>query len=340
MNISFFEILHKEQLITDEQLSNIQNHEKNAVISLHWELTTILYLGIVLLTAGLGVLAYDNIDSIGHITILGFIGMGTIACFGYCFKHKQPFSFNKISSPNIWFDYILLLGCLLLLTFVGYIQYQYQIFGNRLGFAIFIPMLILFFVAYSFDHLGVLSLAITSLAAWVGISITPLQLLKANDFDNPIIIRTAVILGIFLILVAHFSESKNLKAHFAFTYRNFGMHLFFIACLARLFQKYADYNYDTNLDTHNYSVIIYFLLFVLGAFYFYRYAIKSNSYYFMVFTVLYGYVALTDIFFRLISVDLFDIILPAIFYFIITGIGLILLLIHLNKKFKKNDRLQ
>ncbi|MDQ6764326.1 MAG: hypothetical protein M3015_17115 [Bacteroidota bacterium] len=64
------------------------------------------------------------------------------------------------------FDYILLFGCLSLLTFVGYLQFEYNVFGNKWGLATFIPMVVLFMAAYYFDHLGVLILAIVNLAAW------------------------------------------------------------------------------------------------------------------------------------------------------------------------------
>ncbi len=81
-----------------------------------------------------------------------------------------------------------LTGCLLLLTFVGYIQFQYNVFGNRWGLAAFIPMVILFITAYYFDHLGVLIIAIANLATWIGITVTPLKILKENDFNDPHII--------------------------------------------------------------------------------------------------------------------------------------------------------
>jgi hypothetical protein len=71
---------------------------------------------------------------------------------------------------KIWPDYILLLGCLLLLILIAYLQFQYNVFGNRYGLATFIPMVLLFISAYYFDHIGVLTMAITNLAAWAGIT--------------------------------------------------------------------------------------------------------------------------------------------------------------------------
>jgi hypothetical protein len=95
--------------------------------------------------------------------------------FYYCVYKKQPFSFNKAAAPNSFFDYVLLLACLTFIIFIGYIQYQYKIFGDRYGLATFFPMLVLFVSAYYFDHLGILSMAITNLGAWVGLTVTPLK---------------------------------------------------------------------------------------------------------------------------------------------------------------------
>ena len=72
-------------------------------------------------------------------------------------------------------------------------------------------MLLLFIVAYYFDHLGVLSLAITNLAAWVGITATPTRILKHNDFNSERTIYSALVLGIVLIAVALLSVTKKVK---------------------------------------------------------------------------------------------------------------------------------
>ena len=122
-----------------------------------------------------------------------------LACFAFKRPRdsfgKLPFSLQKTVSPSVFFDYILLLGCLTFISFVGYIQFQYQVFGNRFGLATFIPMVVLFFSAYYFDQVGVLSLAITNLAAWAGIAATPLKILQSSDFSSTNIIITGLLLG-------------------------------------------------------------------------------------------------------------------------------------------------
>src|ERR1700744_4396677 len=135
MRITLFKNLHTEGLISAESLQKADAAESGRLFSLHWELRLLLYLGVILLTGGLGVLVYKNIDTIGHQAVLAFIALVTIACFFYCARKKPPFSWDKVKAPDSFFDYILLLGCLSLLIFLGYLQHEYNTFGDHYGSA-------------------------------------------------------------------------------------------------------------------------------------------------------------------------------------------------------------
>lgn len=324
MNLTLFEELHRKGLISDASFEKLKDHAAQKLFSVHWELKIILYLGVLLLSSGLGVLIYKNIDTIGHQAILVFIALVCTGCFYYCFKNKLPFSHQRVSTPNPYFDYILLLGCLTFVSFVTYLQFQYNVFGNRYGLAAFFPMVVLFFSAYFFDHLGILSMAITNLAAWAGITITPAHILRSNDFNSDRIIYTGLALGVLLVLAAWLSRLKNIKQHFELTYNNFGTHLLFIACLSGLF-------------TIGNLYLLWFLLLAVMAFYFYTSAVKNKSFYFVVITTLYFYVGISYVFIRLLekmgSLDIGAVYIGFI-YFIASGIGLVLFLISVNRKLK------
>jgi len=321
-----FERLHAEGLISESSVEKVKAVSANKLFSLHWELKTVLYLGVLLLSTGLGILVYKNIDTIGHQVILLFIAAVSAGCFYYCNKRKQPFSFNKVPAPDALSDYLLLLGCLTFVTFIAYIQFQYAIFGDHLRLAGFIPLVVLFFSAYYFDHLGVLSLAITNLAAWMGIVVTPLRILRENDFNSETLIYTGVTLGVLLIATGELSRYRNIKAHFRFTYSNIGAHVLFISVLAGMF--------------HFEHQFFWWVLALGGiAVYFYRQALKDHSFYFMLILTLYSYIGLSYSVIRLLmlaqDVDLGAVYL-ILFYFIGSGVGLIFFLIHLNKKIKHN----
>ncbi len=329
MDIQTFKQLHRKGLISDNSLQKVEELEKGRLFSLHWELKTLLYLGVTLLSGGLGILVYKNIDTIGHQAILAFIAVVCIGCFYYCRRKAAPFSADKVLPPDTFFDYILLLGCLTLITFIAYLQYAYVVFGDHYGLATCIPMVILFISAYSFDHLGVLSLAITNLAAWMGIAVTPMRILKENSFVDTRIIYTGLALGTILSLAALASDKRNFKKHFAFTYNNFSTHILFISGLSGLFLHQPFY--------------ILWLLPLLGiAYYVYRQAMKKESFYFLLLVTIYLYVGLSYVVISILErLDRFGMgsIYLGFLYFILSAIALVRLLIKLNHKMKPHDSL-
>jgi hypothetical protein len=320
LNIPVFERFHKEGLISNASLQKIKQRASSRIFSVHWELKTILYLGVLLLTGGLGILIYKNIDTIGHQVILAAIALLCAGCFFYCERKKLPFAVTRVPAPNSFFDYILLLGCITLITFITYLQVQYTTFGNAYGLATFIPMVISFFCAYYFDHLGVLSMAIANLAAWMGIAVTPLQIFRENNFADAQIIFAGLLLGVALNAIAWASKQRNIKAHFCFTYTNFGMNILFIACLAGMF--------------HFDDFYLLWLLPLVGIVcYFYKRSIATSSFYIMLMLTLYGYTGISYVIIRL-APDMDDAIFLVIFYFILSGLSLISFLMYMNKKLR------
>jgi len=326
MNTNLFEQLHKEGLISESSFEKIKEAEAKQLFSIHWEIKVLLYLGVLLLSGGLGILIYKNIDTIGHQAILSFIALICATAFFYCIKRKRPFSTTKVESPTIYFDYVLLLGCITFISFIAYLQFQYNMFGTRYGLATFFPMLVLFFSAYFFDHLGVLSLAITNLAAWIGITVTPSQLLRVNDFNSSTIIYSGLFLGALLIVLAFVSKQKNWKQHFEFTYANFGTHVLFVSCLSAMFHFEKMY-------------MLWFLLLAALATFFYIKSMQRSSFYFLVVTTLYSYIGISYVVIKLFALipNRFstEVVYLNLLYFICSAIALVIFLINSNKKIKE-----
>jgi len=302
-------------------------HTEDRLFSLYWELRLLLYLGVLLLTTGLGILVYKHIDTIGHQAVLAFIAAVTLASFFYCVRKIPPFNWDKTTVADPLFDYAVLLGCLSLLIFIGYIQYEYDVFGDHYGLATFLPMVVLFCAAYYFDHLGALSLAITNLAAWAGIAVTPLQILRGGNFGDTRLIIIGMLLGCVLLTFGHLSSIRRLKGHFELTYSNFGLHLFFIAALAGLFKFDGIY-------------LIWFAVLMGIAWYLGSRAFGRRSFYFIVVIVLYAYIALSYVVLHSMltyTVFSFELVLM---YFILSATGMALFLVYLNRQLKRYDRLQ
>src|SRR3954454_21908489 len=198
--------LHSDGIITATELEHIEHYESSKLFSVYWEIRTILYAGILLLTSGIGILVYKNIDTIGHQTILAAIALAIVACFYYLQKHKQPYSNKEVKNVSPLFDYIALLGCLLFGTFVGYLQFEYHPFGNLLWLATLLPALLFLYCAYGFDHKGLLALGITGITSTLGLSIAPMQLLDNNNFTDFSLLLTALALGFTFLLVVLYNN--------------------------------------------------------------------------------------------------------------------------------------
>lgn len=314
-NLSLLEKLTEKNIISAEQASQIKVSDSNQAFSIHWELRLLLYLGIMFLSTGLGVLIYKNIDTIGHNVLIGLIALVCLACFYYAFRHRKPFSWAELEESTNLDDFALLGGCLTFLTLEGYLQYQYNFFGTRYGLAAFLPAILFFFCAYYFDHRGVLSMAITALASWIGISITPLRLLKNNDFNSQDMVVTAISLGVFLIIVGWVSIQKEFKKHFSFTYFIFGGNLTFIAALSGLFAFDLKYIYGIIIAVLSYLSITY--------------GRTKHSYLFLLMGVIYGYIAFTYIALKILPNDLDPFLY--MLYFMLSAAGVVLFLIKIKE---------
>ncbi len=314
-NSSLLEKLTEKNIISTKQASQIKVSDSNQAFSIHWELRLLLYLGIMFLSSGLGILIYQNIDTIGHNILIALIALVCLACFYYAFRHRKPFSWGEIDESTNLDDFALLGGCLTFLTLEGYLQYQYNFFGTRYGLAAFLPAILFFFCAYYFDHRGVLSMAITALASWIGISITPLRLLKNNDFNSQDMVVSAILLGVFLIIIGWVSIQKEFKKHFSFTYFIFGGNLIFIAALSGLLAFDLKFIYGIIIAVLSYLSITY--------------ARTKHSYLFLLMGVVYGYIAFTYVIFTILPNDLDPFLY--MLYFMISAAGVVLFLIKIKE---------
>ncbi|MBC6991383.1 DUF2157 domain-containing protein [Hymenobacter sp. BT491] len=280
--------LQAKGLLSPEQTAAVGNYEHTRPFSLHYELRTLLYSGIVLLSGGLGVLLYQHLDDIGHGVLVAAITALMAACFAYAVRHQSPFTWEQAPRAGVVPDYLLLLGCLLFLTLEGYLQAQYELFGTRYGLAVCIPAALFFWLAYRFDHRGVLSMAITALASWIGLSIAPLSAFTENNFFRSGLGGAAVLLGLALMGAGFVSEQRNLKRHFAFTYLSLGSNLALIAATAALLSSEP-----TLLGTIAAPLVLLLSGFLIW------YARRTHSYLFLLMGAVYGYIAFTYLFFKL-----------------------------------------
>ncbi len=314
--------LLEQHLITDKQFDRVEAYRKRDLFSVHTELKTLLYIGVLLFTTGIGLLIYDHIDTIGHVAVLGLLLVITAGCFYFSFKKSDGFQRGETSFKNPVYDYVVLLAVSLTCIFIGYLQFQYNTFGTHYGLATVIPTLICLASAYYFDNKSALSIGITGLAAYIGLSVSPQALLHNDFYDNSSLSNLAILLGILLVVWTLYASKVALKKHFNFIYLTFALHLISLAVLSNLFQE---------------DGLWYIIPLMLSSWYFYKASYQNTSITLFVCTVLYAYIGFTVFAVRII--DWADI-LSDVFEGLITispiyFIGLIVLFIKLIKNFNK-----
>jgi hypothetical protein len=303
------------------QAAAIAADERTRPFSLHYELRALLYLGITLLAGGLGVLVYQHLDSIGHGVIIAVIALGMAASFAYAARRSAPFTWGEAPRTAIAADYLLLLSCLLFLVLEGYLQVQYQLFGTRYGLVTVLPAGLFFYLAYRFDHRGVLSMAITALATWVGVSVAPLEVFQQGLLWHSALSLPALLLGLGLVAAGLLSEFLGRKRHFAFTYLALGANVALLATMSLLFDESGAYH-------------LLWLGLILGlSVGLVWYARRTQSYLFLLLSVAYSYVALTYVLVvALAKGNSTDWITPMlVLYLPLTLLGIVLLFLNIKK---------
>src|SRR4051812_36303042 len=113
--------LFDKGLIDEDQYRKIDVITSGKVVSVFYELRSLLYLGVMLFSAGTGILIYENIGDIGHVVAIVALALLTAACFLYAFRNALPYSSATVKPSTPYFYYIVLLGSLLFISVQGYL---------------------------------------------------------------------------------------------------------------------------------------------------------------------------------------------------------------------------
>ncbi|UOK43099.1 MULTISPECIES: DUF2157 domain-containing protein [Flavobacterium] len=322
------EKLAEKDFISEAQHREVKEYNDLGIFSLNTELLFLMYLSVLLFTGGVGTLVYKNIDSIGHITILAVNFSLMLVCFYFSFKRAKGFSKEGVLFDNPIYDYVVLTGSILGCIFIGYLQYQFAVFGNDFGLVSLMSAAFCFAFAYYFDSRMVLSMGITALTAFVGITLTPKTVFENEIYSNPTLSYYGVALGVLIILWTIYSLRSNLKKHFHFVYYTFAQHLIGLSSIAGLLETYW---------------VAFIPVMAGGVYYFYRIGHQLKAVSFFVFSLVYGYIGLNILLYKFIEyVDSADLYQFAMMLSPVYVVGSILLFIKLVRNFnkKRNDSIR
>lgn len=221
--------LRDERILSDAQAEAFGRVARGDLLSIRGELRLMLYAGVLLLTSGAGIFLKENHDRIGPAAIAAAVGAAAMACLWYAARRTPPFSWGAVSSTHVAADYVLLLSMLLFGADLAYVESQFRVLGPDWAYHLLIVAVIYLVAAYRFDSRAVLTLALTSFAAWRGVAVgMPFGASRYGGSGSAGEVRAnAIALGLVYVAAGVASARARRKAHFEPVWVGAGMILLF-----------------------------------------------------------------------------------------------------------------
>ncbi len=186
---------------------------RGELVSVHGELRALLYAGVLLITSGVGLLVKENLDRIGPAALAAVLGLAAVAVLAWVARVAPPFSWRQVPSPNLAFDYMLLLSVLLAAADLAYVEVKFTPLGANWPWHLLIVALLAGLAAFRFDSRVVFSLALSTFAAWRGVSVA---VVGSGLWTGPeaALRWNAIACGVFFVVLGFALQRLDRKAHF------------------------------------------------------------------------------------------------------------------------------
>jgi hypothetical protein len=186
---------------------------RGELLSVHGELRALLYAGVLFIAGGVGLLVKENLDRIGPVAIAVGIGLAAAAALAWVIAEAPRFSWRRMPSPHLAFDYMLLLGVLLAGVELAYVEWKFTPLGAHWPWHLLIMALLTGAAAFRFDSRVIFSLSLSTFAAWRGVSVALLSSGLWNGSGEAVRWNTIACGALFVILGFALARTDR-KAHF------------------------------------------------------------------------------------------------------------------------------
>ncbi len=299
----------KEGAISLEQHAFLASLSRGEPFSLFLELNVLLYAGVLAFVAGLGWTVTTWSQQIGDVLVLIVLSTILAGCFWYCFSRAPAWSAAETAAPSPIFDYVLYLGSLVWCVELAYLENRFHVLSGQSDFYLLATGGLFFFLAYRFDNRLVLSLALSSLAGWFGLTISHWPSHQDAAYRQYALLY-CLLVGVGGVLL----QRRGLKPHFFGTYLNIVANVLFWALLSGVFNR------------QGYGLWFLALLIACGASL--AWGVTRRQFAFVAYAAVYGYVGVSSMFLR----GVFDetVVLS---YFVLTGVAMLVVLVQIARRF-------
>lgn len=196
-------------------------------LSVALELNAVLYAGVLAIASGVAWTIDARFEQLGDAAILLALTSALAAAAWYCWSRAPAFAPAEVESPGLVFDYALYLGAVILGIELGYIETRFGVLGERWDLHVLVAALAYFAGAYRFDNRFLLSLGLSTLAAWFGITLT------LWGYGDPARLRvSALAYGLLVAALGWSGRRASVKAHFLETYLHVAAIVLFTALVS------------------------------------------------------------------------------------------------------------
>src|SRR5260221_7997127 len=218
--------------ISPEQHALLAGLSRSEPFSLFLELNILLYAGILAFVAGLGWTVSTWSQQLGDVLVLTILSAMLAACFWYCYSRAPAWSPNETPSPSLVLDYVLYLGSLIWSVELAYIEKRFHLFSGEWDLYLLATAGLFFFLSYRFDNRFVLSLALSSLAGWFGLTISHWPSHQDAEYRQYAIVYSVTIGGGGALI-----HRPGLKRPFFLNHLNIAANVLFWALLSGVFNR-------------------------------------------------------------------------------------------------------
>jgi len=269
----------------------------------------LLYAGVLAFVAGLGWTVTTWSQQLGDLLVVAVLSTILAACFRYCFSRAPAWSLAETPAPTAIFDYVLYLGSLVWSVELAYLENRFHVLSGQWNFFLLATAVFFFFLAYRLDNRFVLSLALSSLAGWFGLTISHWPSHQDATYRQCALLY-CLLVGVGGVLL----QRRGLKPHFFGTYLNIVANVLFWALLSGVFNR------------RGYGLWFLALLIACGASL--VWGLTRRQFVFVAYSAVYGYVGVTSILIRSIYDDT-----VVLGYFAITAVAMLAALILIARRF-------
>ncbi len=208
------DVLREEGRISAETADILRRVARRELLSIHAMLRAMLYGGVLVTMAGVGILVQRNLERIGPVTIALGLALAAGGCLTWVARRAAPFTWGEVEGAHLGLDYLLMLGVLLAGADLAYLEVQFTPLGASWPWHLLLASLLAGTLAVRYDSRVVFSVALSSFAAWRGVSVS---YLGARFWSGAqVALRAnAIGCGVLFVLLALAMEHRGAKPHFA-----------------------------------------------------------------------------------------------------------------------------